>query len=89
LSQSTGSARTAKFLPDKRDANGVLQLAARANDPGCVGGVMIKILADEATSAVAKVAVVIFQAAAKGQTSYQGLMSVALDQIHTILSELT
>jgi hypothetical protein len=51
--------------------------------------VMTKIPADEATSAVAKVAVVIFQAAAKGQTSYQGLMSVALDQIHTILSELT
>jgi hypothetical protein len=37
----------------------------------------------------AKVAVVIFQAAAKGQTSYQGLTSAALDQIDAIISELT
>jgi hypothetical protein len=52
--------------------------------------VITKILADQATSAVkAKVAVVTFQAAAKGQTSYQGLISVALDRIHTIISELT
>jgi N-acetylglucosamine kinase-like BadF-type ATPase len=52
--------------------------------------VVTKIPADKATSAVkAKVAVVIFQAAAKGQTSYQGLISAALDQIHTIISELT
>jgi hypothetical protein len=38
--------------------------------------VMTKIPADEATSAVkAKVAVVIFPAAAKGQTSYQALIA--------------
>jgi N-acetylglucosamine kinase-like BadF-type ATPase len=46
--------------------------------------VMTKIPADQATSAVkAKVAVNIFQAAAKGQTSYQSLMRAALDQIDT------
>jgi hypothetical protein len=51
--------------------------------------VMTNIPADQATLAVeAKVAVVIFQAAAKGQTTYQGLVSAALDQIHTIISEL-
>jgi hypothetical protein len=50
--------------------------------------VMTKILANQATSAVkAKVAVVIFEAAAKGQTSYQGLISVVLNQIHAIISE--
>jgi hypothetical protein len=52
--------------------------------------VMTKIPADQATSAVkTKVALVILQEAAKGQTSYQGLMSAALDQVHTIISELT
>jgi hypothetical protein len=52
--------------------------------------VMTKIPADQATSAVkAKVAEVILQAAAKGQTSHQGLMSAALGQIETIVSELT
>ena len=52
--------------------------------------VMTKIPADRTTSAVkAKVAEVILQAAARGQTSHQGLMSAALDQIHTIISELT
>jgi hypothetical protein len=52
--------------------------------------VMTKIPADRATSSVkAKVAVVIFHAAAKGQTSYQGLTSAALDQIDAIISELT
>jgi acetyl-CoA acetyltransferase len=52
--------------------------------------VVTKIPADRTTSGVkAKVAEVILQAAAKGQTSHQGLMRAALDQIHTIISELT
>jgi hypothetical protein len=50
---------------------------------------MTKIPAGQATSAVkAKVAEIILQAAAKGQTSHQGLMGAALDQIHTVISEL-
>jgi hypothetical protein len=52
--------------------------------------VMTRIPADQATSAVkAKVAEVILQTAATGQRSYQGLISAASDQIHTIVSELT
>jgi hypothetical protein len=50
--------------------------------------VMTRIPADKATSAVkAKTAVVILQAAANGQTSYQGLIGAALDQIDAIISE--
>ncbi|HEY2487477.1 MAG TPA: hypothetical protein VGI36_20225 [Candidatus Binataceae bacterium] len=52
--------------------------------------VMTKIPANQATSPVkAKVAEVILKTAAKGQTSYQGLISAASEQIHTIISELT
>jgi hypothetical protein len=52
--------------------------------------VMTKIPADQATSAVkAKVAVVIFQTAAKGETSYQGLIGAALGQINAIISDLS
>jgi hypothetical protein len=51
--------------------------------------VTTRIPAHQATHAVkTKVAVVILDAAAKGQTSYQDLVSTALDQIHTIISEL-
>jgi hypothetical protein len=51
--------------------------------------VMTTIPAHQATSAVkARVAEVILKAAAEGQTSYQGLISAASDQIHTIVSEL-
>jgi hypothetical protein len=51
--------------------------------------VMTKIPADRATSAMkAKVAEVILKTAAQGQTSYQGLVKAASDQIRTIISEL-
>jgi hypothetical protein len=51
--------------------------------------VMTRIPADRVTSEMkGKAAVVILQAAAKGQTSYQGLISAALDQIDTITSDL-
>jgi hypothetical protein len=52
--------------------------------------VMTRIPADQATSAVkAKVAEIILKTAAEGQTSYQGLISAASDQIHTIISAPT
>jgi hypothetical protein len=52
--------------------------------------VMTKIPAHQVTSAVkARVAEVILQSAAQGQTSYRGLIAAALDQIHVIISEMT
>ena len=50
---------------------------------------MTGIPAHQATSAVkAKVAEVILKTAAEGRTSYEGLISVAADQIPSIISEL-
>jgi hypothetical protein len=52
--------------------------------------VMSKVPADQATSAVkARVAELILNVAAAGQTSYQGLITAASDQIHVIISGLT
>ena len=52
--------------------------------------VMTKIPLDQATPAIkAHLAQSILKAAAEGQTSYDGLISVASDQIQSILSMLT
>jgi hypothetical protein len=52
--------------------------------------VMTKIPVDQATPAIkARMAEFILRAAAEGQTSYEGLVAAASDQIHTILSMLT
>jgi hypothetical protein len=52
--------------------------------------VMTKIPVDQATPAIkARMAEFILRAAAEGQTSYDGLVSAASDQIQTILSMLT
>jgi hypothetical protein len=52
--------------------------------------VMTKILVGRATPALkAHLAECILKAAAEGQTSYDGLIAVASDQIQTILSMLT
>jgi hypothetical protein len=52
--------------------------------------VMTKIPVDQATPAIkARMAEFILKAAAEGQTSYDGLVSAASDQIQTILSMLT
>jgi hypothetical protein len=52
--------------------------------------VMTRVPANRATSPVkAKVAEVILNTAAAGQTSYQDLITTASDQIHTIIAELT
>ena len=52
--------------------------------------VMTKIPVDQATPAIkARMAEFILKAAAEGQTSYDGLVALASDQIKTILSMLT
>jgi hypothetical protein len=52
--------------------------------------VMTKIPVDQATPAIkARMAEFILKAAAEGQTTYDGLLSAASDQIQTILSMLT
>ena len=52
--------------------------------------VMSRIPADQATPAVkAHLAELILKAAAEGQTTYDGLLAAACDQIQTILSVLT
>lgn len=52
--------------------------------------VMTKIPADQATPAIkVRMAEFILKAAAEGQTSYEGLLAAASDQIHTVLSMLT
>jgi hypothetical protein len=52
--------------------------------------VMTKIPVDQATPAIkAHMAEFILKAAAQGQTSYEGLLAAASDQIHTIVSMLT
>ena len=52
--------------------------------------VMTKIPVDQATPGIkAHMAEVILKAAAEGQTSYDGLLASASDQIQTILSMLT
>ncbi len=52
--------------------------------------VMTKIPMDQATVAIkARMAQFILKAAAEGQTSYDGLLTAASDQIQTILSMLT
>ncbi len=52
--------------------------------------VMIRIPAEQATSAVkAHMAEFILKAAAKGQTTYEGLLAAATEQIQTILAMLT
>jgi hypothetical protein len=52
--------------------------------------VMTKIPADQATPAIkAQMAEFILKAAAHGQTTYDGLLAAASDQIQTILSMLT
>ena len=52
--------------------------------------VMSKVPADQATTAVkAQVAEIILNTAAAGQTSYQGLITSASDQIQAIISGLT
>ena len=52
--------------------------------------VMTKIPADQATVALkARMAEFILKAAAEGQTSYDGLLAAASDQIQVILSMLT
>jgi hypothetical protein len=52
--------------------------------------VMKKVPPDQATSAVkARVAELILNAAAAGQTSYQGLITAASHQIHVLISRLT
>ena len=51
--------------------------------------VMTRIPADQATSGLkAHMAEVILKAAAEGQTTYEGLLAAASDQIQTILSML-
>ncbi|MEA2904624.1 MAG: hypothetical protein QOI12_2011 [Alphaproteobacteria bacterium] len=52
--------------------------------------VMTRIPVDEATPGIkAAMAEFILKAAAQGQTSYDGLLAAASDQIQTILSMLT
>ena len=52
--------------------------------------VMKKVPPDQVTSAVkARVAELILNAAAAGQTSYQGLITAASQQIHVLISRLT
>jgi hypothetical protein len=52
--------------------------------------VMKKVPPDQVTSAVkARVAEFILNAAAAGQTSYQGLITAASHQIHVLISRLT
>ena len=52
--------------------------------------VMTKIPLDQVTPAVkAHMAEFILKAAAEGQTSYEGLLASASDQVHTIVSMLT
>jgi hypothetical protein len=52
--------------------------------------VMAQVPADQATPAVkAHVAEVILKSAARGQTTYDGLLAAASDHIHTILATLT
>ncbi len=52
--------------------------------------VMTKIPAEQATPGIkAHMAELILKAAAEGQTSYEGLLAAASDQIQTILSMLT
>ena len=52
--------------------------------------VMTQIPVDQVTPAIkARMAGVILKAAAEGQTSYEGLLACASDQIQTILSMLT
>jgi hypothetical protein len=52
--------------------------------------VMTKIPVDQATPAIkAHMAEFILKAAAQGQTSYDGLLAAASDQIQTVLSILT
>ena len=52
--------------------------------------VMTRIPADQVTPGIkAHMAEFILKAAAKGQTSYEGLLAAASDQIQTILSMLT
>ena len=52
--------------------------------------VMTKVPADQATSGVkAQMAELILRAAAQGQTTYDGLLATASDQIQTIVSMLT
>jgi hypothetical protein len=51
---------------------------------------MSTIPADQATQALkAQIAELILKAAAEGQTTYDGLLAAALDQIQTIISMLT
>ena len=51
--------------------------------------VMTNVAPDEATSAVkAQVADLILKTAANGQTSYDGLLAAASEQLQTILSEV-
>jgi hypothetical protein len=52
--------------------------------------VMTRIPADQATPAIkVRFAEVVLKAAAEGQTTYDGLLAAASDQIQTILSMLT
>jgi hypothetical protein len=52
--------------------------------------VMTKVPTDQATPAIkAQLAEFILKAAAEGQTTYDGLLAAATDQIQTILSMLT
>jgi hypothetical protein len=52
--------------------------------------VMTKIPVDQATPAIkARMAEFILKAAAEGQTTYDGLLAAASEQIHTILAMLT
>jgi hypothetical protein len=51
---------------------------------------MTKVPLDQATPGIkAHLAECILKAAAEGQTSYEGLISAAADQLHTILSMFT
>jgi hypothetical protein len=51
---------------------------------------MTKIPVDQATPAIkARMAEFILKAAAEGQTTYDGLLSAASDQIQTVLSMFT
>ena len=52
--------------------------------------VMTRVPADQATSGLkAHMAELILRAAAQGQTSYDGLLTTASDQVQSILSMLT
>ena len=52
--------------------------------------VMTKVPADQVTQEMkAQMATFILKAAAEGQTTYEGLLSVASDQVQAILSMLT